>query len=109
MTPPRTRSDVASPATPKAGPDQSSWPTVWTFDTDEMTAMEKDIAMRACGVSASTLDERFNSYMAAAAVVLARRQHPDVPLDHWKQLKGRDIRTVEPVDLDAETDPTQPL
>jgi hypothetical protein len=80
------------------------------FDVDEMTGPEKDIAMRACGVTISTLDENFNKYMSACAVVLAKRTHPRVPLDHWKELKGRDIRTVEPVDLDqAETDPTQPL
>ncbi|MFJ9125703.1 hypothetical protein ACIRJS_16570 [Streptomyces sp. NPDC102340] len=108
MTPPRTR-QTAKTVPAAAEPDTSTWPAVWVFDVDEMTALEKDVAMRACGATAQTLDQYLNSYMAACAVVLARRDDKSIPLDHWKTLKGRDIKTVDPVDLDDESDPTPPL
>lgn len=106
MTPPRTRQTAKTvPAAPPADP--STYPAVWLFDVDEMTALEKDVAMRACGATAQNLDQHLNSYMAACAVVLARRDDPSIPIDHWKNLKGRDIKTVDPADLDDESDPTQ--
>lgn len=106
MTPPRTRQAATSATDAPSKP----LPEQWTFDVDEMTALEKDVAMRAVGATASTLDKYVNSYMAACAVVLARRDRPDIPVDTWKQLKGRDITTVEPADLDnVEGDPTPPL
>lgn len=109
MTPPRTRQTAtsvpAAPSTDKA-PD---WPTVWVFDVDEMTGPEKDRALAAIGSSAETVGQKLNSYMAACAVILARRDNPSIPIDHWKKLKGREIKTVEPADLDNPEDPTQPL
>lgn len=107
MTPPRTRQTAQTVPAATAPDDTKNWPEQWVFDVDEMTALEKDVAMRACGANANTLDQHLNAYMAACAVVLARRDDKSIPLDHWKTLKGRDIKSVAPADLEDEEDPTQ--
>jgi len=79
--------------TPKTKkPELPEYDGPWIADANEMTAMESLVLMREIGIDDQADVAKYGvAAMACIAVMIARRDRPDIPLDRWKTLCTKDL------------------
>jgi hypothetical protein len=79
----------------------------WMPDIDELGALEIEEFCAELGIEdPADVKARPVAGMCLAAVLIARRTYPDIPVDRWKTLRMKDLN-LEALTA-AQGDPTQP-
>jgi hypothetical protein len=83
------------------------WPDVeWVGDVDSLLSIEQDLALRELGIrmdDVDALNANMVSFMALAAVLIARRRRREIPISAYKHLRLKDMSMPEQVE---DSDPT---